>query len=128
MRATDPVLSLLGLAARAGAIVPGTARVREGVATDTIRCAIVASDASGNAHDKVLPLLERRGVPHAVRYDRAALGAAVGKSELSAIGITDRGFAERCVALLGEAVRGAAGDVAAQDMEGWEQASRRRHS
>jgi ribosomal protein L7Ae-like RNA K-turn-binding protein len=120
MRARDPVLALLGLAARAGAIVPGTARVREGVAADAIRCVILAADASDNAQEKVLPLLERRGVPHAVRSERATLGAAVGKSELSAVGITDRGLAERCMALLGGA--------AAQETESREPASRRRRS
>ena len=128
MRAPDPVLALLGLAARAGAIVPGTARVREGIAADAIRCAILASDASENALDKVVPLLARRGVPHVVRYERAALGAAVGKSELSAIGITDRGLAERCMALLGGAAEVVADDGAAQETDGWELASRRRRS
>ena len=126
MRAPDPVLALLGIAARAGALVPGTERVREGATAGGIQCAIVAADASANAHDKLLPLLDRRGVPHVVRYERTVLGAAVGKSELSAIGITDRGLAERCVALLDMVAD--TGAVAVEERAGRRPAATRRRS
>jgi ribosomal protein L7Ae-like RNA K-turn-binding protein len=101
MREADPVLALLGLATRAGAVVPGTARVREAVAAGTLGYVVVAADASANAQDKLLPLLERRAVPHVVRYERATLGGAVGKAGLSAVGIADRGFAVKLEDLIG---------------------------
>jgi|SRR5690606_29077848 len=103
MQEHDPVLALLGLAARAGAIVPGTERVRLAAMAGQLAYAVVAEDASANAHDKLLPLLERRGVPHAVKYERATLGAAVGKAGLSVVGIAEQGFARRLEELMGRA-------------------------
>ena len=94
------MLQLLGLAARAGAVVPGTERVREGVRAGKIRFALVAADLTGTGRDKLVPMLEGRSVPFAERYDRAELGRAVGKSPLAAVGVTDRGFADRLAALL----------------------------
>ena len=97
----DRVLALLGLAARAGAVVPGTERVRAAASAGTLGYVVVAADASANAQDKLLPLLERRAVPHVVRYERAALGGAVGKAGLSAVGVVDRGFAAKLEKLIG---------------------------
>src|SRR5512138_3661084 len=93
--APDAVLRLLGLAARAGAIVPGTDRVREAARGGRLHLVLVAADASANAMDKLIPVLEARGVPHAVIADRVQLGAAVGRAPLSAVGVLDASFAER---------------------------------
>jgi ribosomal protein L7Ae-like RNA K-turn-binding protein len=89
------VLRLLGLAARAGALLPGTERVREGARGGLLRFAIVAEDTSDNSNDKLLPLLAKRGVPHIVAFTRDQLGAAVGRGPLSAIGITDESLARQ---------------------------------
>lgn len=97
----DRVLALLGLAARAGAVVPGTERVRAAASAGQLGYVIVATDASSNAHDKLLPMLERRAVPHAVKYERAVLGLAVGKAGLSAVGVVERGFARKLEELMG---------------------------
>jgi ribosomal protein L7Ae-like RNA K-turn-binding protein len=91
----DPALSLLGLAARANALVWGTERVRDAVRGGEVLFVIVAADVSDNSLDKLVPLLEKRGVPHVVRFDRAQLGDAVGKAPLSAVGLTDASFAAR---------------------------------
>ncbi|HEX6940153.1 MAG TPA: ribosomal L7Ae/L30e/S12e/Gadd45 family protein [Longimicrobiales bacterium] len=96
----DAALRLLGLAARAGAIVPGTERVREAARGGRLHLALVAADASANAKDKLLPLLEARGVPRLVSGSRAALGAAVGRAPLSAVGVTDASFAGRLRAVI----------------------------
>jgi ribosomal protein L7Ae-like RNA K-turn-binding protein len=93
-------LRLLGLAARAGRVVPGTERVREAVRAGGVQFVVVAADASAGAMDKLLPLLERRGVAHAVDFDRAALGGAVGRAPLSAVGVSDASLARRLRELL----------------------------
>jgi ribosomal protein L7Ae-like RNA K-turn-binding protein len=98
--APDAALRLLGLAARAGALLPGTERVREAARNGTLRFAFVAADVSDNSLDKLLPLLQKRGVPHAVMFTRDQLGQAVGRSPLSAVGITQSGFARQLRALL----------------------------
>ncbi|MGH7505506.1 MAG: L7Ae/L30e/S12e/Gadd45 family ribosomal protein [Longimicrobiales bacterium] len=100
MARPDPALALLGLAARAGVVVRGTERVRQAVSAGIAAYVIVAEDASANAVDKVVPLLERRGVAHARRYSRGQVGESVGRSPLSAVAITDRGFARRLAVLV----------------------------
>ena len=91
---------MLGLAARAGAVVPGTERVREAARSGHLHVALVASDVSDNSRDKLLPLLEARQIPYVIVYDRDALGGAVGRAPLSALGITEKKLADRVVELL----------------------------
>ena len=93
---------MLGLAARAGAVVPGTERVREAARSGTLHFALVASDLSDNSRDKLLPLLDARHIPYAVVSDRDTLGGAVGRAPLSALGITEKKLAERVQQLLQE--------------------------
>jgi ribosomal protein L7Ae-like RNA K-turn-binding protein len=93
---------MLGLAARAGAVLPGTDRVREAARGDGLFFVFVANDASDNAQDKVVPLLQSRQIPYAVVFDRDALGAAVGRPGISALGITDRKLASRVKELVTE--------------------------
>jgi ribosomal protein L7Ae-like RNA K-turn-binding protein len=102
MQRADRVLAMLGMAARAGAIVPGTERVREAARSGSLRLAVVAADASANSRDKLLPLLMGRDVPHVVRYSRVELGGAVGRSALGAVGIVDAALAGRLTVLLEE--------------------------
>jgi ribosomal protein L7Ae-like RNA K-turn-binding protein len=97
----DPALQLLGLAARAGAVVPGTQLVRDAVRTGRVRFAIVADDLTATGRDKLIPLLEGREVSYTVVYTRDVLGRCVGRSPLAALGITDEGFARRLRTLLG---------------------------
>ena len=70
MPAPDRVLGLLGMAMRAGAVVPGTERVREAARSGTLQLAVIAADASGNSRGKLLPLLTARGVSHVIRFNR----------------------------------------------------------
>jgi ribosomal protein L7Ae-like RNA K-turn-binding protein len=93
---------MLGLAARAGAVVPGTERVREAARSGHLHVVLVASDLSDNSRDKLLPLLTARQIPFVIVYDRDALGGAVGRAPLSALGITEKKLAERVVELLNE--------------------------
>ena len=100
MPATEAALRLLGLAARAGAVLSGTERVREAARAGTLRYVIVAGDVSANTQDKLIPLLESRRVRHRIVATRVALGNAVGRPPASALGITDAGLAKRVAALL----------------------------
>ena len=100
MSEADPVLRLLGLAARAGAIVPGTERVRHAANAGALPFVIVAADASANSQDKLVPLLRTRGVEHVIAFDRNRLGAAVGRAPLSAVAVTSEPLARRLQGLL----------------------------
>lgn len=101
--ATTAALRLLGLAARAGAVLPGTERVREAARAGDARLVVVAGDASGNTRDKLIPLLEARRVPYALACDRTRLGAAVGRGPLGAVAVLDASFATRLKELLAQA-------------------------
>lgn len=92
--AEPPALRLLGLAARAGALIYGTDLVRRAVKAGKIHLAIVASDISDNTREK-LHSLELSGVSVIEGPDRGELGALVGKGPLSVIGVVDGQFAER---------------------------------
>ena len=89
------MLRLLGLATRAGAVAPGTERVREAARAGALHFALLASDASDNSRQKLVPLLDARQIPYAVAYRREALGAAVGRAPVSAVGITEIKLASR---------------------------------
>lgn len=80
--------------------MPGTQAVREKVRAGRVRFALVAADLTATGRDKLVPLLEGRNVPYVVRYQRAELGRAVGRSPLAVVGVVDSGFAERLNALL----------------------------
>ncbi len=72
---------------------------------------IVAADASQNTWDRLLPLLAARNVAHVVGFERAALGGAVGRSSLGAVGLRAGPLARRLAALLGaDGAEGAAGN------------------
>ena len=89
------MLRLLGLATRAGAVLPGTDRVREAARAGALQYAILASDASDNSRDKLVPLLNAKKIGYAIAYDRDSLGAAVGRAPVSAVGITETKLATR---------------------------------
>jgi ribosomal protein L7Ae-like RNA K-turn-binding protein len=100
MSASDRTLGLLGLAFRAGVVVSGVEQVREGARSGRLLCVIVARDASVNSRGKLIPLLQAQRIPVVERFDRATLGDALGRSNLSAVGVTDASFAARIRALL----------------------------
>ena len=99
-------LALLGLAARAGGIAPGTERVREAVRGGRARVAFLATDASANSRDKIVPLLVKHAVPTIERFDRSGLGAAIGKAPVSAVAVLEKGIAGRLRTLFGDTVPG----------------------
>ena len=83
------VLRLVGLGVRSRGAVVGVERVRDAARAGTLRLAIVASDASSNSRDKVVPLLQARRVEIAWMPSSSALGQAVGREQTTAVGIVD---------------------------------------
>jgi ribosomal protein L7Ae-like RNA K-turn-binding protein len=89
------VLDLLGLAARAGALITGIDSVRRAARDDKVFRVILADDAAPGQQGKLTPLLDARKVPYHTLFTRFELGAALGRDSVSAVGITDRSFARR---------------------------------
>ena len=94
------VLDLLGLAARAGALVTGTDAVRQAVREERVHRVFLAEDAALGQRQKLEPLLQAREVPSHILFSRVELGSAVGRSPVSAVGLIDLNLARR----LGELV------------------------
>jgi len=58
---------------------------------------LVAGDASPVQLKKVEGIASQKGIPTVVLGDRGVLGAAVGEPPLSAVAVTDAGFAHRLI-------------------------------
>lgn len=89
------VLDLLGLAARAGSLVTGTDAVRQAVREERLHRVFLAEDAAQGQRQKLVPLLQARGVPSHILFSRVELGSAVGRGPVSAVGVIDRNLARR---------------------------------
>jgi len=94
MTTTNPkALSALGMAMRAGKLVTGDESVLKAVRGGKVKLVIVAADASDNTKKKYRDKCSTYGVSLAEAFDRASLGAAIGKEERVLVGVADAGFA-----------------------------------
>jgi len=84
---------LLGLGVRGRGAVVGVGQVRELAKKNKVALAVVASDASVNSLEKIVPLLNARRVRFIEVPSAAELGAAVGRDATAVVGIVDRQLA-----------------------------------
>ena len=77
----------------------GVERVRESAKSGKLAFAVVASDASQNSLDKLLPLLRALRINFIEVPSAVALGAAAGRDQTVAIGVLDRHLANGIRAL-----------------------------
>ncbi len=89
----ERILRLLGLGIRSRGAVVGVERVREAAKGGKLAFAVVASDASKNSLDKLLPLLKARRISFIEVPSAAQLGAVAGRELTAAIGVVDRQLA-----------------------------------
>ncbi|MGH9887122.1 MAG: L7Ae/L30e/S12e/Gadd45 family ribosomal protein [bacterium] len=87
------MLRLLGLGVRSRGAVVGVQQVRDAAKRNKVIFAVVASDASVNSRDKVVPLLNARRVRFVEVPSAAELGSAVGRDQTAVVGIVDRQLA-----------------------------------
>jgi ribosomal protein L7Ae-like RNA K-turn-binding protein len=88
------LLRLVGLGIRSRGAVVGVERVREGIRKDKVAFAIVASDASQNSLDKIVPLLNARRVRFIEVPSATELGGVAGRESAAVVGIVDRQLAK----------------------------------
>lgn len=98
------MLRLIGLGVRARTVVVGVEQVRVAAKKGNLVFAVVAPDASANSRDKVVPLLRARGVNFVEGPTAAELGAAVGREQTAAVGVTDAELARGIRALVSSSV------------------------
>jgi ribosomal protein L7Ae-like RNA K-turn-binding protein len=87
------VLGLVGLGIRARRAVVGVQQVRDAARRGKLKLALVASDASRNSMDKVVPLLTARGVTIVRGFSSEELAACCGRESVSVLGVLDAGLA-----------------------------------
>jgi ribosomal protein L7Ae-like RNA K-turn-binding protein len=87
------MLRLIGLGLRARNVVVGVEQVRQAAKKGSLQFAILAPDASMNSRDKIVPLLQARGIKFVEGPSAAELGAAVGRAQTAAVGVVDRQLA-----------------------------------
>lgn len=94
------VLGLLGLGMRGRLALVGVDRVREAVKAGRVRVAVVATDASPNARQKVDGLLAGRGVPTHYVDSAEELGRIAGKRSAAIVGVVDTKLAAGILAIV----------------------------
>ena len=94
-------LALLGLARRAGALVKGTDATRKALRRGEVRLVLLATDGSLVQREKILPLARGKDVPVVILGTRIELGSALGSGPLTAVAVTQAGFAKELEAKVG---------------------------
>lgn len=97
MASEKRIISLLGIAKKAGKVISGTDMTVESVRSerkDAVKLFLLASDASANTLKRIENTGAYYGIPIIkLSIDKTELARVTGKrSELSVVGITDEGF------------------------------------
>lgn len=93
----DRVLSMLGLAAKAGKVVSGEFSVEKAVKSNKAYLVIVAEDASDNTKKMFTNMCTFYKVPIYYYGNKEMLGNAIGKEIRASVGLIDTGFSDAIV-------------------------------
>lgn len=96
----DKILSLVGLARRAGKAVSGEFSTEKAVKEGKASLVLIASDASANTKKLFGDKCSYYGVPLREYADKKALGGALGQEERASLAVTDSGFAQAVLKIL----------------------------
>ena len=88
------ILSLVGLATKAGKTVSGEFSTEKAVKTGTAYLVIVSEEASGNTKKKFQNMCSFYQVPVYFYGTKLELGAAMGKEFRASLAVNDKGLAE----------------------------------
>ena len=94
MSKRDKVLSLIGLAMKAGKCVSGETMTESETKSGRAKLVIVAGDASENTKKNFRDMCKFYKVPFCFYGDKDTLGHAMGKEFRASLAITDEGFAK----------------------------------
>ena len=92
--ADKKILSMFGLAARAGKIASGEFQTETAVKSGTAHLVVVAEDASDNTKKKFKNMCEFYEVPICFFSEKEGLGHAMGKELRASLAVVDEGFAK----------------------------------
>lgn len=95
----DKMLSMLGLAQRAGKVVSGEFSTEKAVKQRKAKVVIVAGDSSDNTKKNFRDMCTHYGVPLYEHSDKVTLGHAIGKEFRASLAVVDENFGNqiRCI-------------------------------
>ena len=96
----DRLLSLLGIAQKAGKTVSGTFMCENAIRDRKARLVIIAQDAQKNTVSAISNKCDFYKIPFGFYGTKEALGHAIGKGERSCVAVTDQGLANSIDKLL----------------------------
>ena len=97
----DRLLSMLGIAQKAGKVVSGGFLCEKAVKSRQARLVILAGDAQKNTVSTISNKCTFYNIPFGFYGTKETLGHAIGKEERSCVAITDQGLADSISKLLG---------------------------
>lgn len=97
----DKVLSLIGLATKAGKLVSGEFATEKAVKSQTAVLVLIAKDASDNTKKKFSDMCSFYEVPIYLYSCKEDLGKAMGKEIRASLALLDDGFAKALIKQLG---------------------------
>lgn len=100
---TDKILSMLGLAKKAGRIAGGEFAVSKAVRGGNARVVVVAADASDNTRKMFINMCTFYNVPCYLYSSKAELGHALGRDIQASVSVLDDGFADAIIKKFEEA-------------------------
>lgn len=98
----NKILSLIGLATKAGRTVSGEFTTEREVKAGRAKLVIVAVSASDNTKKKFTNMCTFYNVPIFFYKEKEELGHAMGKELRASLAVLDDGFAKTLIKLLGE--------------------------
>lgn len=94
---TDKILSLLGIAEKAGCVASGEFLTEKAVKTGKAYLVIAARDASGNTKKKCSDMCAFYQVPYAEYADKEQLAHCIGKEIRASLAVTNEGLAKSLI-------------------------------
>lgn len=91
---TDKILSMLGLAEKAGKIASGEFSTEKAVKSHQASLVVVATDASDNTKKMFRNMCEFYKVPMYLYGTKEELGHHIGKQYRASLAVTDQGFSK----------------------------------
>ena len=98
----NKILSMLGLAARAGALKSGEFAVEQTVKSNKALLVIVAADASEGTKKHFHDMCSYRDIPIYEYATKDELGRCIGKESRASIALTDEGIVKGLISRLQE--------------------------
>ena len=90
---SDKVLSMLGLAMRAGRIKSGSFQVEKTIDKNSAKLILFCEDSDTATLKMLREKADKKGIPCYSHGTMETLGHAIGKEDRSCVAVTDEGFA-----------------------------------